>query len=313
MIEYLEKLVEEKEYEKALAYAEQLLLDPNISSWNLMVVYSMLCVARCETGEYYGGQVAGQLAVKMAQALEAWDYYGSSAVRLGVCYDRLRQPENAIAAWYDYLTHLRSYSKALVYHTTALYNIGLVLGSLGRYEESILTLQQAAEVAQATRDPRKAHGIRHALIDAHLRYGKLDQVPALLAKCAHYLRNNPSVAKHTLSGLWHIVLRVRYALATNRVSRAFRVAQRGLRLAEGWPHVIFALRMLMARGYEQMGDFRSAMEEALHARRVSMDARRFDLEYTAANYMYELLNSYPDLTDSLRDIVFENWDPTAVD
>ncbi|MFZ5816878.1 MAG: hypothetical protein ACOY93_16550, partial [Bacillota bacterium] len=313
VLEYLEKLVEDKEYEKALEYAEQLLLNPENKPWDMMVIYAMLLQARFETAEFYGAQVAGQLAVKMAQDLEAWDYYGTSTLCLGTSYDRLGQKENALSAWYDYLAHVTLYRYDLkpMHHVMVLYNIGLVLAELERFEESLVTLRKAAETAMHYNNQRAAHGIRHALIDAHLKFGRVEEVPRLLAQSAHYLRHNTGVVDYMQSLLWHQVLRVRYAVETHRLKRAAKVAERGLRLAEGWPNVLYQMHLWLARIHEQSGDIRRALQEALHARTVAMSSRRFDLEFAAANYVYGLLSSHGDLAGSFVTDDSEAWVPPA--
>lgn len=313
MIEYLEKLVAGKEWDRALALAEQLLLNPDNTPWDLMVIYTMVTEARYETGEFYGAQVAGQLAVKMSRELEAWDYYGHATLCLGVAYARLRQPEQAISTWYEYLAYVPHYTWALRHHVQVLFNIGVVAAQNDRREEALRTLQRAAEVANASNAERWAHTIRHVLIDTYLRYQQLDQIPPLLAKCAHYLRHNPAVYDYTYSFLWHLIYRIRYALATHRPFRALKVARRGLQMAKDYPQLQFQFQfhMLQARAYEQLNDTRTAMEEAVKARVAAMEARRFDLEYEVANYMYGLLSSNPDLMDYLQDRSL--WDPSAID
>lgn len=310
MIEYLEKLVEDGEYHKALDYAEQLLLNPGNSNWDMMEIYTLVCRARYRTGEFYGAQVAGQLAVEMARKLEAWDHFGKAAAWLGVSYERLSQPENALVAYYDYLAHVPFYKEASEYHVMVLYNMNIVQGQIGQHEESLRTLQKAAALADALNDQRKAHGIRHAFINALLRYGKFDQVPELLAKSAYYLRHNATAPDYMQSLLWHQVLRVRFALATNRLQRAIRVARRGLRLANGWPDVSYELHLMLAQVHERLGELHLALREAVRARSIAIGARRFDLEFGAANYVYGLLNLHSDLMERAS---LEDWDPTAVD
>ncbi|MFZ5823571.1 MAG: hypothetical protein ACOY94_04450 [Bacillota bacterium] len=311
MIEYLEKLVEDREYQKALDYAEQLLLDRENKQWDLMVIYSLLCQARFETGEFYGAQVAGQLAMKMAAELESWDQYGKAALWLGVCYDRLRQPENALAVWYDYLAYVPHYQEAKKHHVVVLFNMGLVAAHTGRFEEAIRMFNKAADVAHTHNDHRKVHGIRHALIDAHLKHGHLETIPSLLAKCAHYLRHNPGARDHKQSLMWHLVLRVRFALATRRPKRAKQVASRGLHMTVD-PDLMYQFRMLLAQAYEQLGDARLAMAEGVQARAVAIQARRYDFEFEITNYIYGLLSLRPDLVEELGTLN-DDWGPSAID
>lgn len=299
MIEYLEQLVKDEEYQKVIALAERLLLNSENTSWDLMVIYSRLTQARNEIGEYYGAQVAGQLATKMARDLEAWDYFGISSMSLGLAYDRLAQYEEALATWYEYISQLPYYrEEATELHPVVLYNIGVVQGRLGRTEESLRTIRRANDVAVALGHKRTAHGIRHGLIDAHLRYGSLQEIPSLLAQCAHYLRHNSGVTEHNQSRLWHIVLRVRFALTTKRYHRAMRVATRGLSQAEGVSVVQYHLYYLLAQVHDLMGEFRTALDYSIRARSKAMDARRYDLEFAVTNYVYGLLTSHPELNGS---------------
>lgn len=306
MIDYLEQLVKIGEFVQAAMYAEKLLLRPENTPWDLMAVYSSLCQIRCETGEFYGAQVAGELAVKMAQELKAWDYYGHSTVWLGVSYSRLRHPESALGAWYDYLAQFSHYSKATEYHVTVLFNIGLVAVSLNREEEGLRMLWRAVDAA-AVKDERKSHGIRHALVDTYLRVGQLEQIPELLAKCAHYLRHNPTADSYKQSLVWHLILRVRYAMATNRPLRALSVASRGLRETSDLPALRHHFHKLRALAYEAIGDLLSAMMEGVRARSAAIESRRFDLEFEISNWLYGLMTDNPGLSEQIDTSVDFDW------
>lgn len=272
-----------------------------------MVIYISLLKARFEVGEFYGAQVAGQIAAKIARELEAWDYFGTATMWLGASLDRLRQPKNAIATWYEYLAHVPYYSEAAREQALAHYNIGLASARSGHLEEGIRMLQKAADVAVSMKNYRYAHGIRHALIDTFLRHNMLDRVPRLLAQCGTFLRKNPNAEKQPQSLLWHMVLRTRYAVATHRPRRALQVARRGLCLCEnvpGMPDVQdmeYHFRYLSAQSFELIGDRRSAISEGVRARAVATAIRRYDLEYEATDYLYGLLRLYPELLQDTGD------------
>ncbi len=299
--------MEDEEYEKALAYAEQLLLNPHATPHDMLRVYMQVLAARFELGEFYGAQVAGQLARQIALELQEWDHFGHICLHLGTAYDRLRQPEKALATYYEYLASIRLYDDALKYEGTVLFNIGIIHTTGNHSDEAFDMLRQAEDAANRAKNERQAHGIRHALIGACLQSGRLQDIPPLLAKCAAYLRRFPDAAEHHPSVLWHHVLRVRYAMDTGRMSRALKIAQRGLRLCETEPRYNHRFHMLVAGIHQNQGRMRLALEHGIQARAAAIAARRYDLEYDAGLYMYGLLAAHPETLDTDSHASSEEW------
>lgn len=251
MIEYLEKLVEEGKYLEAIALAERLIRQGTLTREELLSTNTTQLLAHVSTGGFESAISAGLAVVASARELKAWDNLGVAAANLGVAYSRLGNQEAAQEWFYEYLAHLPKYQSAVKNEALVWYNLG-VLSTETDQEQAGAFMGRAVETAKHHGDERYAHGIRQALIQLYLRAGKWDQIPALLAKSAHYLRHNPHGGiRYRKSWLYHHQLRVEFALATGRPARALLVTIRGLKDAEGQPVHQCLFHMLLARGVYQ--------------------------------------------------------------
>lgn len=298
MIEYLEKLVEDREYQKALAYAEELMLKSDQTAMELLAINTAILVCRCRLDEFYGALVPGQFCVKLARDLEAWDYYGMACSFLGVAYSRLRQFESAITSLWDYIEKIPYYKDALRFEVRTWYNLGIIYTAVGDRWNSSQALSRALEAASRSGNEREAHGIRQALIQARIESNQLELIPVLLAKCLHYLRSQPEGLDIRESRLWHFKLRAEFALATNRLGRATAVATRVLNQCEDHSLFQFYFHMLLARIAQRSGNAIEALGHCLAARIHAVRCRRFDLESTAVEFIYDVTQAEPiDLHD----------------
>lgn len=300
MIEYLEKLVEERQLEKALAYAEQLLLAGDRTPRELLVINCALLTARLYLEEYYGAMLAGQLAMNLARDLNEWDYFGQACVNLGVACGRLRLFEDTQKYLYEYLVKLPLYRTSGRFEPLAWYNLGIAHHMGGRNHEAASAFSKALQVANRQGMDRQAHGIRQGLIEAYLEIGELSPVPGILAKCLHYIRHNSDAPELSETRLWHFHLRAKFAVKTQRYGRAVTVAAKGLREAQDSPVHQYDMYMVLAEATHLMGDTRRSLRYALHARVCAMRCHRYDLEYQAADFMYELTRSNPEAFSNLE-------------
>jgi len=313
VIEYLEQLVEEQQWEKALAYAERLMVSGDRTVRELVVINYSLLTARLLLGEYYGALLAGQLAVKLARDIEDWEYFGKACVNLGVACGRLRMRQEEISSYYEYLAKLPLYRGASRHEAVVWYNLGVALGSAGRSSEAAAALAKALQIANRQGMDRHAHGIRQALVEAYLEMGDMTLIPGILAKCLHYIRNNPDEEDIRQSRHSHFHLRARFAVRTKRFARATSVAQKGLQEVHDNPRYQYDLCIVLAEASSLVGDTREAMRHALTARVCAMRCRRYDLEYEAADLMYKLTQSHPDVFRNLEPGDHRADDPAVYD
>lgn len=312
MVDYLEHLIESRQWEQAIRYAEEILLQGNCSQRDIMVTNRCLLTARIETGEVNGALVAGQMAIQMALDLQEWDYYGTCCVDMGLTHVRLQQSDLANHYYYEYLAKLPYYVHALRWEADVCYNLGRNQASAGQIQEAIQSFERALRAADRTGDSRVAHGVRHALIETYIKAGEVGPVPQLLARCAHYLRHHPRARDIRQSRLYHLDLRAQFALLTNRFDRALAIALRGLQESEGDPQHQYDFHMVLARIALRTKFVQVAFGHLLAARVYSVRCRRYDLEARVSEHMYKIMKDTPNvlqemecyiMTDSLSPMV----------
>lgn len=288
MIQHLEHLIATKQYPQALQYVDQI-WHREVSLWDMLSINAALAEARLGVGEAFGAQVAGELALSLAQELEAWDPFAKICVVLGVAYDRLGQFDKAIAIWYEYLAALPRYSeKARSLEATVWFNLGMRHARNREYDEALQALVRATQAAERIGDRRKAHGIRQGLIGLYLKTGLIDLIPRLMAQCGHYLRHQWEAPDRDESLLYHRLLRIEFAIRTKRFDRALRLAQKALSHITEQHIQQFHLYILIAEIYKQTGREVLAAQYLGRARFHAIRLARHDLEGEAAERLHQL-------------------------
>jgi len=299
MIEYLEQLVEQRQFPEALKYAEQLLLSGDVTLRDLMVINNTLMISRSETAQYHAALIPGQLALRLARELEEWDYHGLVCIDLSHVFNMIRQYDRACDLCYEFLSHLHLYDKAAKHEFNVFYNLGINHGRTGNPTEAIKSLQRAVEVATRLKKHAFTFGARHALIGAYLTSGNHQPIPKLLTKCLHFIHSNPG--ETTLTGrLWHFVLRAEFGLCTKRFERAEMVTRRGLQMAHNEPRHMYAFQMLLSRIAHARGNLTEALGYTLGARVFAIRCQRYDLEHEASEQMYKFASQQPELLVDIR-------------
>ncbi len=299
MIEYLEQLVTEGQYAKALEFAEHLLLRQENSLEEILRINCAMASSRLELGEYHGAVVSGELAIRLSFDLELWDYYGKANFLTGAAHLFLRQPEEALTMCLAFLGKFQEYNTAREYETVVWYNLGFAHMALNDIPAAKQAYRRSLEAAKQLRDGRKEHGVRQGLIYLYLKTREFNAIPHLLAQSASFLRKNPEAAEWRNSWLWHLLLRAEFALLTNRLARAEAIASRGVRVAAKAPHQRFHFHMVLARIAHRGSLHKEAMGHSLAARVCAMSCHRYDLESEAGDLMYMITKADP---AALRDL-----------
>lgn len=293
MIDYLEKLVEEREHAEGLVLAEQLMLNPDNTMYDMLRINHAMQTCRLYLNEFHGSIVSGQLATKLAVDLGVWDYFGRASINLAMALGSVGQHAEALAAAYDYLSHLNRYTDVGILEVRAWYNIGVAQGYLGNKNEAIHALTRAADLATDHEALLSAHGVRHALVGAHLAMSEVGPIPCLLAKCLKFLRDHQGEDSMDMSLVWHYILRTRYAMATNRFDRAIKVAMKGIAIGHGKPDYLYEFYTLLSKISLAKKDKGMALSYALSARISAIRARRFDRELAASELVYDIARLEP--------------------
>lgn len=293
MIEYLEKLLDGRENEKALAYAEQMLRDSRSTPLEMLAAQVGLLKVRCWLNQDDQAIGPGCVAIRMASELEEWDYHGLACLFLGGVYQKLRKHREAIDVLHQYFGHFHLYGTARSYQANAWYNLGLLYAASQNHKQAMQAFMKALEITEAAGWHRFAHGIRQALVEQYIRNGDVGQVPLLLAKSGHYLRHHPNELDATQSRLFHLKLRAEFAMSTKRLDRAHAVALRGLsESAKRLEHLCY-FHMVLANIARQKGRPVEALGHASAAKVYASKDHRYDLESEATNLCYEVMKSNP--------------------
>jgi tetratricopeptide (TPR) repeat protein len=290
-VDYLERLISERAFEKALAYAEHLLNNQDNDSRGLLIINHSIMYARHHFGDFEGAIASGELAAKLAKEIGEWDYHGTACLTLGASYDRLRQVHKAMVWWYQFLECSAYYSARK--EALAWFNLGTGHKFLREHEKAIVAFERGLHAATKMGNDRFAHGIRQALIETHIAYQNTAEVPKLLANCAFYLRHNPNAHMGRESHLFHLKLRAEYALATKRFGRATAVALRGLRASDGLFEMQAYFHFLLSQiAYASKGNIH-ALGHVQAARNFSIMCKRSDLESIYTTQLHTILRNNP--------------------
>jgi tetratricopeptide (TPR) repeat protein len=288
MIEYLEKLTADKEWQEALTYAEHLLLTGAHSMKDMIAIQCALTASRVELGDYSGAVVAGETAVRLAGDILEWDYFGLACMDLGAAYYYLSDWDQAIYTWLEFLTALRFYDKSAQYEARVRYNLGLIQTARGDFAEGCRSMQQAVLAAERLGTEQLAHGIRLALVGSLLKAEQMQLIPRLLAQSGRYLRRHRDTIGIRESEPWHTKIRIEYTLATNRLSKARRLALRELLGSGARSDQQFAFHMILAQMAVQQGCKHEALGHFLAARSHAVQCHRQDLESEAGTAISQL-------------------------
>jgi tetratricopeptide (TPR) repeat protein len=289
-VDYLESLISEGAFAKALAYAEHLLNNQDNDSRGLLIINHSIMYARHHFGDFEGAVASGEFAAKLAKEIGEWDYHGTACLTLGASYDRLRQVDKAMVCWYQFIEHLSYYSSAAK-EAGAWYNLGTGHKNVGENGKATTAFERGLRAATRLGNERFAHGIRQALIETQIASNNTGNVPKLLSQCAFYLRHNKDAHMGRESHLFHLKLRAEYALATKRFGRATAVALRGLGESDGLFKMQAYFHLLLSQiAYASKGNI-FALGHIQAARNLSILCKRFDLESICTAQLYTILRN----------------------
>jgi tetratricopeptide (TPR) repeat protein len=307
MLDYLEQLIKEQQWEEALILAERLLLDQDNRVEDLFRINMALVTARVSLGEYAGAILLGEHSLGMASDLQDWGAYLTLCHYIGVSYSCLNQWPAAREAWLNYINHLELYGQDHLFEVITWFHLGVAHEAQGDLEDAVRYHLKAREVAERCGTSRQVLGVNHAIIHDYVKLGKFDLIPELLAKTAHYLRNHPEADEWGKAKIFNLQVRANFALQTRRYERARLVALRGLSLAVNEPLHQFAFHMILASVAQATGHTAQMINHYLAARVAAIRARRYDCEYGAAESLYKFMQAQPNaLEASLSEMVMQD-------
>jgi tetratricopeptide (TPR) repeat protein len=306
MIEYLEKLIADKEWQKALDYAEKLLLTTEHSTKDMVAIECAVLGSRLQLGDYTGAVVAGETALRLASDIKEWDYFGLACMDLGVAYYYLGDLDQAIYFWLEFLTGLMFYKRSAQYEARVRYNVGLLQTARGDFAAACRTMEEALYAAHRLGAEQLAQGIRLALVGSLLKAGQLQRIPRLLAQCGRYVRYHRDTSGMRETELWHKKARIEYTVETNRVAKARRLALQALIESEERPRHQFVFHMMLARMALQLCCEEEAAGHAVAARIEAIRCHRQDLQSEADEFLYQFMTSHSGIMQALDQYLLDS-------
>jgi tetratricopeptide (TPR) repeat protein len=293
MLDYLEQLIKVDQWEEALVIAEQLLLNKDNTLEDQVRINLALITARAWLGEYSGVVLLGDHAARMAADLENWEAYLTFHHYLGHAYSVLNQWAEAKRVWLNFVETLPVYGRDHLFEVMTWFHLGLASEKENDLQSAINYYLQARRVAEKNGNGRQILGVNHALIQAYTKQGNFSLVSPLLAKAAHYLRNNQSAKDWEKARLFHLQVRASFALGTRRYRRAKLIANRALSHQGSVPIHEFHMHMILATVAKNIGTPSEMVDHYLRARVSAIRARRYDFEVDAAESLYLFMQAHP--------------------
>lgn len=302
MLEYLEKLMQDEDWRAAQRYAEELLRRHDLAEADIARIYYALANARFAARDFDGAAFAGNIVLAITERLQMWDLFGQTCLNLSATYHGMGDITNAEEMVHRLLEKIDHCSERAPWlEATAWFNMGTFHFTSNRHVDAERCFQFSLEAARRRGLTRYAHGVRQAMVETYLQLGLVERVPSLLAHSAHYLRHcDTTVPQYRQSVLFHYLLRIKYAMKTNKLRRARVLALRALTNAVGEPRHQFDFHMQLAQLASRAASIGEAIGHSLAAQVYAAQCNRHDLEREAVTFLHNITVDNPDILSQFR-------------
>lgn len=303
MLDYLEQLIKEGQWEEALILAEQLVQKTDNTVEDMVRINLSLIVARAMIREHSGVITLSDHALGMASDVGNWGAFLTICHFVAFAHVSLNQRDKAKQYWLKYIENAAKFDGQHIYEIATWFNLGATSAQESDFEASVYYYEQAKKVTVARGTSRQLLGVNHALISAYTGLRQYDRVPLLLAQTLHYLRHNSDADDWVKARFFHNKVRAEFALATKRYHRARMVAERSLELAKDFPEHRYFMHMIMANVARETEQYGEMVKHLTSARISAIRARRYDFELNAAEGLYEFMQANPQSVEDSIDTV----------
>jgi tetratricopeptide (TPR) repeat protein len=295
LIEYLWDLMNQGEYKRCLELAEVELLKVAEDLHSLARLNYVVFFCRMRLGDNLGALASGLLALKIAQTVGDAGLKARTLVNLGWAYLRMRKEEDALTHFYAYIDHLERTGAAADQELMAWKGIAETNMQLMRPDEAVKAFERVVLISERQGDALAMVRVKVEFL-AVLLGGASSDPSSFLPKIKGLLRDlNKSLQpykddKFLCSKYYHQI--GYFYLYSGRPVRAIVAAHKALRLKAPDARYEYTAHMILFRAYEALGLHKDAFGHALAGRMAAIHAKRFDLEYEAAEHMTELLQRH---------------------
>lgn len=285
----LHHLFEAGEYWRCLETGRRLLERHHLPPGDRSRVLTLLCRAHLELGQHHGALAAGEVALRLAQALELRDLEGALLVDLATALTALRRHEEALIALERFRQGLPSYTASQCLEGAALRQGAVALIRLCRYQEARESFQRAMHWFQRYGDEESAGECLLGMVDALLAAGDADGARTALREGAEHVATRPE--DHRFTGRLQLA-RARLHRLTGRDQASVDEAFRALTLADHLSPLQVEAQLHLSQMAEVMGRPVDALSFAFAARVSAVDGRLYGLEFEASERLVRLLREH---------------------
>lgn len=293
MVEALARLMNEGQFRRCLAVADQMLEQGGWSRAELADIYLISCRCRLATQDPYGAVVSGSAAVRLARQEKAYDLLGRARLLLGTAYAGVGQYGRALTQFYAYFDDLPRYRESRRLEGAVWKHIGVAHQRRLESEKAVYAFNQARAWFTSSGIDYSAFTCNHDLINTYLQLAETD-TESRVADVRALLEEQRSIVKrHPRDGFFagtYLLDLASYFRHEGQVVRASVAASRALKLYQGDRVHNFHCHLLLHWCDLKRGNGRRALGHALAARAQALSGRRPDLERLASQAMAEVID-----------------------
>lgn len=250
-------------------------------------IQAAVCRSYLELTDYQAAIGAGLKAVVLSSRAGAHDVLGSVLLDLGTAYGQVRVHAEALHCFEQYLERLSNCTSARCLEGAVRRRQADTLLALERLEAALEAYRQAARWFDRYGDEAQVQECLHAMIMIHLEENQPARAIPLLQEEDQRSANRTQNQETRCRYLLDLTL---YLLATGRPAEAASVGFSALELAEERLPQQAEAQLLMCRAALAQQRCAEALSLALAARVTAIDGRLYELEFEAAQVMFQLLN-----------------------
>lgn len=281
----LMRCLETGEHADCIRLAEQLLMrGPHPDHVKARILHA-LGRSKLALADYLGAIEAGEQALPLARRLDDSDLYNQLRVDLGSAYLESRHYDRAVKVLRSLLEQ-EGLTIAPALEAIGWEVLGRAQAKLHNVEDALQSYRLAHSLWHQAGEGARTEQVRHRLADLLIKADRLDEAAELLTAGEDYCRSHPedvtARCRHRLDQAeWHF-RHGAYAESVNRCLEA-------LELARGSLVTQYHCYLLLYRNALAQGHARDALGFAFSARVAALDCGRFDLEFEAAEAMFDLI------------------------
>lgn len=289
MVPTIKTLMEKGQYQEALQLALEALMARDNDLQTLVQINIAIARCRVELGDPLAAVPSAQLAAKVARDIHLYDETAEAEIWKGVAYGQCGRYDDAIAAFYTVLELGQELQRRTWWEYLSWWNLGCIYERTNRPVDQLWALKQAWNQSWVLESAAQRNSLRTMLVNAYLTLGDFKNARNELEGLRKYLETNSGdlIAQH-----FYLVDLSRLAFERKKYRFASHLALEGIERVKGQPLRQFIFYRRLYESCVRLGRFEDALGYALVARMAAIEARKYDVEYEAAEWVVNLIRDH---------------------